>query len=420
MRLIVATRQLGFGGGVETHLQAVLPLLHDRGHTLAILHEHPAIDGAQLLLDGGPPIRRFSAAGRSVDAVLDDVDAFAPDWIYNHGLDSPDLEAGLTRRFACLLYAHNYYGICISGTRCHSGQDILPCQRAFGLACLAVYLPKHCGGRNPWTMLQRYRIEARRHQTLRRYAAILVASRYVASQFERCGIHPRMIHTVPLFPPGVVPTPQPPASRPFTGRVLFLGRITAQKGLDHLATALVEAQTSLGRPLQLVVAGDGPNRDAMLARARQCGLATEALGWISAAQRNDLMAGIDLLAVPSTWPEPFGLVGLEAGCLGVPSVAYATGGIPDWLRPGISGELATESPPRPPDLARAILRALQDPAHWQALREGAWRQSHNWSPEAHLACFLKVVEQALPARPRSQGSSPPNTTATLSKKWIAD
>ncbi len=400
MRLVVATRQLGFGGGVETHLQAVLPLLRARGHSLAILHEHPAIPGTELLTDAEPPIRSFSAAGRPVEAVLDDVAGFAPDWIYNHGLDSPDLEAGLTRRFACLLFAHNYYGICISGTRCHSGEEIHPCQRAFGLACLALYLPKNCGGRNPWTMLQRYRIEARRHQTLRRYDAILVASRYVASQFERCGIPAHRIHTVPLFPPGIVPAPQPPHPRPFTGRVLFLGRITSQKGLDHLTHALLLAQASLGRPLQLVVAGDGPDRDAILARAQHDGLATQALGWISGPQRNELMDGIDLLAVPSTWPEPFGLVGLEAACLGVPAVAYATGGIPEWLHPGVSGELATESPPTPPALARAIVRALQEPTHWQNLREGAWKQSHAWTADAHLSRLTEIMAKAPTPHPR--------------------
>ncbi len=397
MRIVVATRHLGFAGGVETHLQAVLPLLHARGHTLAVLHEHPPPTDATSLVEDVPEVPRILAAQRPLDSILNDVSAFRPDLVYNHGLDSPLLEAGLTHRFRTVLFAHNYYGICISGTRCHSGATTTPCQRAFGPACLAVYLPKHCGGSNPWTMLRLYRTESRRHKSLRHYAAILVASRYVGSQFERCGVDPAKIHHVPLFPPRITPAPFPPAPRPQNGKILFLGRITPQKGLHHLTVALIEAGTILRRSFQLQVAGDGPGRDAILDEARREGLSVETLGWIDAPQRNQCMSEADLLAVPSLWPEPFGLVGLEAACVGLPSVAYATGGIPEWLLPGVSGELASESPPRPQDLARAIVRALQDPARWQALREGAWRHSHDWTAEAHITKLLAIVETLAPS-----------------------
>ncbi|MGE3309465.1 MAG: glycosyltransferase family 4 protein [Limisphaerales bacterium] len=395
MRLLVATRQLGFGGGVETHLQSVLPHLHAAGHSLALLYEDSASppEGSDLGLvqEGGPRFPRIAARGRPIDAVLADVRSFAPDWVYNHGLYDPDLEDRLARSFPSLLFAHNYYGICISGTRCHAGREIIPCGRAFGPACLAVYLPFRCGGLNPWTMIQRYRIEARRRATLQHYAAILVASRYVASQFERNGIDPARIHRVPLFPPGVAPCPSPPQPRQISGRILFLGRIAPQKGLDHLVPALLQAQATLGRALHLVVAGDGRERDGLLAEANRKGLTTEALGWITLAQRNQILTGIDLLAVPSTWPEPFGLVGLEAACLGVPSVGYASGGIPEWLIPGVTGELAVGTPPRPAALAAAIVRALQDPAHWRTLRHGAWEHAHAWTPEAHLTRLLEVI-----------------------------
>ena len=45
--------------------------------------------------------------------------------------------------------------------------------------------------------------------------------------------------------------------------------------------------------------------------------------------------------MPSVWPEPFGLVGIEAGCVGLPAAGFGVGGIPDWLRPGETGELAS-------------------------------------------------------------------------------
>jgi glycosyltransferase involved in cell wall biosynthesis len=102
------------------------------------------------------------------------------------------------------------------------------------------------------------------------------------------------------------------------------------------------------------------------------------------------MKSVDILAVPSLWPEPFGVVGIEAGYCGLPSVAFATGGIPSWLRPGLSGELAP-TPPSVGGLADAIVRALRDPAHLDALRLGAWQVGGEFSCERHIT----GVEEAL-------------------------
>ena len=57
------------------------------------------------------------------------------------------------------------------------------------------------------------------------------------------------------------------------------------------------------------------------------------------------MKNMDLLVVPSVWPEPFGLVGPEAAHHGVPSAAFAVGGIPEWLVDGVSGHLAAGDRP---------------------------------------------------------------------------
>ena len=92
-------------------------------------------------------------------------------------------------------------------------------------------------------------------------------------------------------------------------------------------------------------------------------------GWTLADGR-ELMSQADLLVVPSLWPEPFGLVGVEAGCLGLPSVAYAVGGIPDWLIAGVTGEIAPGDPPGVDGLAEAMVRALADPEHYKNLSCG--------------------------------------------------
>jgi glycosyltransferase involved in cell wall biosynthesis len=111
----------------------------------------------------------------------------------------------------------------------------------------------------------------------------------------------------------------------------------------------------------------------------------------------------DLLAVPSVWPEPFGLVGIEAGCVGLPAVGYATGGIKDWLIPGVSGELAPGRRPNSKDFAAAIVRALSDDTRLQNLRIGAWQTAQGFTPEDHLKRLVNILNMAAPAN--SRGSS---------------
>src|SRR6202044_2190317 len=110
-----------------------------------------------------------------------------------------------------------------------------------------------------------------------------------------------------------------------------------------------------------------PEQPRLQNLANQLGVAVEFAGWVQTPQKVSLMLQADLLAVPSLWPEPFGLVGIEAGCLGVPSVGYASGGIPDWLVAGQTGELAPGNPPTVDGLADAMVRALASPEHYGEL-----------------------------------------------------
>ena len=110
------------------------------------------------------------------------------------------------------------------------------------------------------------------------------------------------------------------------------------------------------------------------------------------------MRRADLLAVPSLWPEPFGQVGVEGGRLGVPAVGYAVGGIPDWLIPGRSGELAPGDPPTVQGLAEAIVRVLADPSHYSSLCRGAWELASRFTLDAHLAELELILGAEDPGR----------------------
>ncbi len=392
MRLLIATRYAGLVGGVETYLRVVIPRLMEAGFELGVLCEVPAPDGGIVAgLDGVP---RWSASGRAVDATLADVSKWRPDVVYSHGMADANLETALAARYPTIAFAHNYFGTCISGTKCHARPVAEPCERVFGPGCLAAYFPRRCGGLNPLTALGLYRTQRRRNRMLGDFHTVLVASRHMAAEMIRNGVPANRVHLVPLFPTDSTPDPEPPSVCPQRSKLLFVGRLTALKGLSHLIRAIPLAEANLGRRLTLLVAGEGSERANCEAEARRLGVDAEFVGWVDTSRREAEMRTADLLVVPSVWPEPFGLVGIEAGCVGLPAVAYEVGGIPDWLEPGVSGEMAPGERPDPSELAAAIVRALGDPVHWQKLRVGAWEVARRFSVEAHLDRLLPILEAA--------------------------
>jgi glycosyltransferase involved in cell wall biosynthesis len=258
------------------------------------------------------------------------------------------------------------------------------CSQAFGVSCLFQYFPRRCGGLNPLTALRAYRRERIRQKAFKAMRAVCVASHHMLAVMLQNGFSADKMHLLPLFPTHQNPDPEPPLARSQSGIILLAGRLTRLKGWTHLVPAMAMASKKLGRTLTLAIAGDGPDRLKLLALAEHYQVPVQWYGWLSPEEITAKMRQTDLLAMPSLWPEPFGLVGIEAGCVGTPAVAYAVGGIPDWLIPGVSGEMAPAERLHPAPLADAIARALRNTNAWQRLREGAWLNSVKFCRERHV------------------------------------
>jgi glycosyltransferase involved in cell wall biosynthesis len=395
MRILIATSHRNLVGGVEKYLQEILPCLTKRGHQLALLYEY-RFDPAKERIDApelGIPCHGVAEAG--FDAGLQFVRDWKPDLVYSQGLDAADLQSALLNEYPTVLYAHNYVGTCVSGEKCHSFPTPRPCDREFGPACLGLYYPRRCGGLNPLTMWQMFRRAAVSHGHLPEYAAILVASEHMRREYERHGVHPDKIDLAALPNPHEDAQFRPAARTASRSKLLFVGRLTQLKGAGEMLRAIPLAEKKLGRPLTVTVAGDGPERESLQEFARRNQLRAEFPGWVQTPQKLDLMEQADLLVVPSLWPEPFGLVGIEAGAHGLPAVAYNVGGIPDWLIAGYSGEHAPGHPPTVEGLANAIQRALSDPSHFSDLCRGAREVSGRFTLAAHVTKLESTLETVL-------------------------
>jgi glycosyltransferase involved in cell wall biosynthesis len=176
--------------------------------------------------------------------------------------------------------------------------------------------------------------------------------------------------------------------------------MTGLKGGLILIDALTPVASALKRPIRLIFVGDGPERErweqrARLAQAASSNLQIEFTGWLDPSRVDELMRDPDLLVVPSTWPEPFGLVGPEAGSHGLPAAAFAVGGIPQWLSDGVNGRLAPGNPPSAAGLADAIIQCVRDPAELARLKTGSREQARHYSLQAHIDALLAIFANVI-------------------------
>ena len=408
MRILVTNPSRQLLGGVEKYLELLLPALVRRGHSLALVYEHPCDHGVPTIDGFVSDLPVWCSDEVGLPSLLTQVAAWNPDVVYAQSFDDPNLEAALLDRYFSVLYAHTYYGTCVSGRKCYSAPRLRPCSRRFGASCLLMYYPRRCGGLNPATMLRWFEVQSGRKQRLNDYQAIIVGSSHMRHEYEHNGVSSQKLWVLPCpnahTPDEVAPLPRDPG-----GRLVFLGRLMDVKGTEYLLRAMPLASSKLGRHLELTVAGDGPERKKLEETASRFGIDVKWAGWVGPQRRSELLRAADLLMVPSLWPEPFGLGGAEAGSVGLPSVGYASGGIPDWLIPGQTGELAPANPPSVEGLAQAIVRALASPNHYQKLRLGAWEMSKRYAPQRHIETLEQILASnsiEAPERVRCLGSLP--------------
>ncbi len=115
----------------------------------------------------------------------------------------------------------------------------------------------------------------------------------------------------------------------------FLGRMSPEKGPDQA----IEIARRAGMPIKLAAKVDPVDQDYFDQRVRplldQPGV--EFVGEIDDAEKNDFLGNARALLFPIAWPEPFGLVMIEAMACGTPVIAYPLGSVPEIVEDGVNG-----------------------------------------------------------------------------------
>lgn len=173
--------------------------------------------------------------------------------------------------------------------------------------------------------------------------------------------------------------------------LVFVGRLVSDKGVSVLIDALGLLARRDRRP-RLTVIGEGPESHALQRRAASLGLGDAAtfVGRRSGRRLAAALNGHEILVVPSTWEEPFGVVALEAmGCGAVPLVTRS-GGLPEAV--GSHGLVVDKNSPQA--LADGIEALLDDAELRRRLRAGTSRHLARHSRERVARDYLRVIEDA--------------------------
>ena len=118
------------------------------------------------------------------------------------------------------------FGTCISSQKAHLFPSVVPCARVRPPHALAA--PRRCGALRPRKALDDFQWNTRQHRLLGRYAAIVVASRYMQDEHVRHGVSRESVISAPLFP--TIETPGCTSGNSTEPTVLFAGRMTELKG----------------------------------------------------------------------------------------------------------------------------------------------------------------------------------------------
>ena len=170
--------------------------------------------------------------------------------------------------------------------------------------------------------------------------------------------------------------------------VLFVGRITDQKGIFHL----LEAAPKLPAGVQLVLCASAPDTPEIEQRLRRAVTEHPNVKWIFEMVNHEtvvqLYSHAAVFACPSVY-EPFGIINLEAMACETAVVASAVGGILEVVEDGKTGLLVP--PARPDLLADALARVLNDPAAARAMGQAGRKRVEDRFSWASVAARTQEV-----------------------------
>lgn len=380
MRILIAHNTYQHRGGEDSVVEAEVTLLRSHGHDVATYFRHNDDIAAMSLASAA---QQTLWSSRTTHELAELVRSFRPDIIHTHNtfpLISPSLYwAAAQAGVPVVQTLHNFRLMCLNGLFLREGKVCEDCQgrvpwrgvvrkcyRGSGAASavLAGMLTLHRG------------LGTYRHKVAR-YIAL---NDFCRNKFIEGGLPAERIVVKPNFVDFAAP-----AVLPRQG-FLFVGRLSAEKGVQTLASAAV-----LSPDARLRVAGDGPE-SALLDGVSGITRLGSLPGEVVRQEMNSALA----LVMPSICYETFGLVIIEAFASGTPVIASRIGALADLVRDGETGLLF--EPSNPQDLANKMAWALAHPDAMAAMgRKARAHYEAEFTAERNYGQLMAIYEDAIKA-----------------------
>ncbi len=372
----------GSEGGTESYLARIIPELARAGVAIT-LRARRVVDAQAFGVSAAPIAWASDAEAPSPPAAAEVVallDAVRPDLVLLSNVFDPGVMRAARAAPRAIVRVHDHRLFCPHGDRIYP-QFRAMCSRPMGTACLVNAIVHGCVEGPRAGTLRRLRARETLRDAVCDLDSIVVSSQFMAGLCALNGVARKRIAVIPP-PVAAESLAMPPAPMPDGRRLLFAGRLVRDKGLHSLVRALARIPAERRPALDVAGRATADSRSAE-ALAAGSGVTLRMLGQLEPAGVARAMDQVRAVAVPSLWPEPFGLVGIEAYARGRPVVAYAAGGIPEWI--GAGGIAVT--PGDEAGLARAIVEVMED-GRWNDLAASGRHQAMRYSPAAHVAALI--------------------------------
>lgn len=388
--LLVHNRYLEPVGGENAVVEMQRSLFARRGCRISVyLRESRELQAA-------PGLRVAAATGlvsgrwdyHELDQVID---AGQPEVAVVHNvypLVGNDVHVHLRRRgIATVQVIHAMRYTCLNGLHFRKGQICERCHTGYVLPGVVrgCYRGSVVQSALQGTEYLRTRWLAPFHRHVDRFVAL---TRFAAGRLQAAGVPAEKIRVIPnAFREAPALGVDPAAGT----HVLFLGRLSAEKGVDVLVRALA------GAGIPVIVAGDGPERATLEGLAASLG--GNNIRFVGVMRGEDKQALIDrarIVAFPSIWFEGFPLALLEGMAAGRAVVASRLGGIPEIARDGVEARLCP-----PGDVAAwraAILSLWNDVGELRRLGAQARQRAQEYSEDRYWSDWMNLLAELTPAR----------------------
>ena len=382
MRILLVHNAYQQRGGEDGVVESELALLRERGNE--VLEYRRNNDEIKDM-----PRTRAAAdtlwSRRTVADIGQEVARFRPDVIHCHNtfpLISPSIYwAAAAANVPVVQTLHNFRLLCPQGMFLREGKVCEDCLGKLPLPAIAHSCYRNSAAQSAVTagMVMLHRSIGTYAHKVTRYIALNEFSR---RKFIAGGLPADRIVVKPNF------VDFPAVASGLREGLLFVGRLSEEKGIDVLAQAAASIHRAGTAPV-VRVAGGGPQADIISACA-----GASMLGSLGGEQVRLRMTESVALVLPSIWYEVFPRTLVEAYACGLPVIASRLGALPELVVDGETGLLF--EPGSATDLAEKMQWALQNPAAMQKMGLAARRKyEQELAPDHNYEQLMQIYRDAI-------------------------